>query len=246
MATKIARKKAAGRVAELRDLLRQHDHRYYQLADPEISDYEYDQLFAELKELEETFPDLQSSTSPTQRVGGEPLDGLQQVEHAVPMLSLDNSYSRDELSAWYARLCRDLDHEPGSLAAELKIDGVSISLVYVDGRLDRMSVDWDPRASVGVVLAAGGYPGSYRKGDVIHGLDSALADTKVFHAGTAEQSGQVVTAGGRVLCVCALGDTVTHAQRLAYERATSITWDGMYYRRDIGYRAVAREQAGSG
>jgi DNA ligase (NAD+) len=130
-------KKAAQRVEELRKLVRHHDRRYYELAEPEISDYEYDQLFAELKELEEGFPDLQSPTSPTQRVGGEPLDGLRQVEHAVPMLSLDNSYSREELSAWYARLCRELDHDPGALAAELKIDGVSISLVYVEGKLER-------------------------------------------------------------------------------------------------------------
>jgi DNA ligase (NAD+) len=130
-------RKVAQRVEELRKLVRHHDRRYYGLADPEISDYEYDQLFSELKELETRFPDLQSATSPTQRVGGEPLSGLDQVEHAVPMLSLDNSYSRDELEAWYARLCRELGRDPGDLAAELKIDGVSISLVYVEGRLER-------------------------------------------------------------------------------------------------------------
>ncbi len=131
------REKAARRVEELRELVRYHDRRYYVLADPEISDYEYDHLFAELKELEGRFPELRSSTSPTQRVGEQPLDGLEQVEHAVPMLSLDNSYSRDELHAWYSRLCRELGHAPDGLAAELKIDGVSISLVYVEGQLDR-------------------------------------------------------------------------------------------------------------
>lgn len=130
-------KKAASRVDELRELVRRHDQRYYVLADPEISDYEYDQLFSELKELEGKFPDLQTPTSPTQRVAGEPLPGLDQVEHTVPMLSLDNSYSRDELEAWYARICRELGHDAGGLAAELKIDGVSISLVYVDGMLER-------------------------------------------------------------------------------------------------------------
>jgi len=130
-------KKAARRVDELRELVRYHDRRYYVLADPEVTDYEYDQLFSELKELEARFPQLQSPTSPTQRVGGEPLPGLEQVEHAIPMLSLDNSYSRDELKAWYARLSRDLGHDPGDLAVELKIDGVSISLVYVDGKLER-------------------------------------------------------------------------------------------------------------
>lgn len=133
----LERKAAARRVDELRKLVRHHDRQYYVLADPEITDYEYDQLFAELKELEDRFPELQSPTSPTQRVGGEPLSGLQQVEHALPMLSLDNSYSRDELGAWHARLCRELGHDPGNLAAELKIDGVSISLVYVEGRLER-------------------------------------------------------------------------------------------------------------
>jgi DNA ligase (NAD+) len=130
-------KGAARRVDELRRLVRHHDRRYYVHADPEISDYEYDQLFSELRSLEDKFPDLQSPTSPTQRVGGEPLSGLDQVEHVVPMLSLDNSYSRDELKAWYARLCRELGREPGDLAAELKIDGVSISLIYVDGKLER-------------------------------------------------------------------------------------------------------------
>jgi DNA ligase (NAD+) len=125
------------RVEELRKLVRHHDRRYYVLADSEISDYEYDQLFGELKELEDRFPDFRSPTSPTQRVGGEPLSGLEQVEHTVPMLSLDNSYSRDELQAWYARLSRELGHNPGDLAAELKIDGVSISLIYVDGKLER-------------------------------------------------------------------------------------------------------------
>ena len=110
------RKKAVRRVEELRELVRYHDRRYYVLADPEISDYEYDQLFVELKEIEGRFPDLQSPTSPTQRVGDEPLPGLEQVEHAIPMLSLDNSYSRDELQAWYARLCRELGHDPKGLA----------------------------------------------------------------------------------------------------------------------------------
>ena len=129
--------KAGRRVDELRRLIRHHDCQYYVFADPEISDFEYDQLFAELGKLEERFPDLASESSPTQRVGGEPLEGLEQVEHAVPMLSLDNSYSKEELEAWYARVCRELGTDPEALAAELKIDGVSISLIYVDGRLER-------------------------------------------------------------------------------------------------------------
>ena len=129
--------KVRRRVDELRRLIRHHDRRYYVLADPEISDFEYDQLFAELSKFETRFPDLASASSPTRRVGGEPLEGLEQVEHAVPMLSLDNSYSKEELRAWYDRVCRELGTEPEALAAELKIDGVSISLIYVDGRLER-------------------------------------------------------------------------------------------------------------
>jgi len=128
---------AARRVEELRGLVRSHDHRYYILADPEISDFEYDQLFGELVELEQRFPELQSPSSPTQRVAGEPLEGLEQVQHAIPMLSLDNSYSKDELHTWFERVSRELGREPEGLAAELKIDGASISLIYVDGRLDR-------------------------------------------------------------------------------------------------------------
>jgi len=128
---------AQRRVEELRRLVRHHDNRYYILADPEISDFEYDQLYAELVELERLFPELQSPSSPTQRVAGEPLEGLEQVQHEIPMLSLDNSYSKDELHAWFERLSRELGHEPEGFAAELKIDGASISLVYVDGRLER-------------------------------------------------------------------------------------------------------------
>lgn len=129
--------RAAQRVQRLTELIRRHDHQYYVLAEPSISDFEYDRLFAELKDLEERFPDLQNPNSPTRRVGGEPLDGLEQVAHAVPMLSLDNSYSRGELRAWHDRVCRELGREPDGLAAELKIDGVSISLIYADGRLVR-------------------------------------------------------------------------------------------------------------
>jgi len=127
----------ARRVEELRRLIRHHDQRYYILAQPEISDFEYDRLFAELVDLERRRPDLASESSPTHRVGGEPLEDLEQVEHVVPMLSLDNTYSKEELRAWYARVCRELGKEPANLAAELKIDGVSISLIYVDGRLER-------------------------------------------------------------------------------------------------------------
>jgi DNA ligase (NAD+) len=118
-------------------LVRRHDNRYYILADPEVSDFEYDQLYGELVELERRFPELRSPSSPTQRVAGEPLEGLEEVQHAFPMLSLDNSYSKEELRSWFERLKRELGREPEGLAAELKIDGASISLIYVDGRLER-------------------------------------------------------------------------------------------------------------
>ncbi len=151
-AANTGREEANRRIKELRQLIRYHDRRYYVLADPDITDYEYDQLFAELKDLEARYPELQSPTSPTQRVGEEPLVGLEQAEHALPMLSLDNSYSRDELRAWYARMSRELGHDPEHLAAELKIDGVSISLIYVDGKLDRAVTRGD--GSVGDIVTA--------------------------------------------------------------------------------------------
>jgi len=130
-----SRREAPRRIEELRKLIRRHDRLYYTHASPEISDSGYDRLFRELRTLEEEHPDLITTTSPTQRVGGEPLDGLEQVSHRSPMLSLDNSYSKDELKIWYERMCRAIDGAPQGLSAELKIDGVSISLTYEDGRL---------------------------------------------------------------------------------------------------------------
>lgn len=125
------------RAEELRREIRRHDRLYYVEAAPEISDMEYDRLFAELRELEERYPELITADSPTQRVGGEPLEGLEQVPHVVPMLSLDNTYNRGELQEWYARVSRQLGRPPGGLTAELKIDGVSISLLYEEGVLAR-------------------------------------------------------------------------------------------------------------
>ena len=116
-------------------------------------------------------------------------------------------------------------------------------MIAPDGRLDEVSTEWDPRPSLGVVMAAGGYPASYAKGAVISGLPEETPDTKVFHAGTAEADGSVVTSGGRVLCACALGDNVADAKATAYELVAQITWENAYYRTDIGYRAVARERS---
>ncbi|MEM9529615.1 MAG: phosphoribosylamine--glycine ligase [Pseudomonadota bacterium] len=112
----------------------------------------------------------------------------------------------------------------------------------LDGRIDQAGpVSWDPRPCLGVVLAAEGYPGAYDKGKVISGLDQITGEAKVFHAGTREGDGQVLTAGGRVLCVCALADSVAAAQAAAYENVEKIHWDGLHYRTDIGHRAIGRQ-----
>jgi phosphoribosylamine--glycine ligase len=133
------------------------------------------------------------------------------------------------------------DPETQPIMLRLRSDLVALCLAALEGRLDSMTADWDARASLGVVLAAGGYPDSYRKGDVIEGLPSPDdTDCKVFHAGTTGQGDAVLTNGGRVLCVCALGDTIADAQRRAYACAGRIHWPDVYYRTDIGYRAIAR------
>ena len=126
----------------------------------------------------------------------------------------------------------------------LKSDLVELCLAALAGRLDEMRADWDPRAALGVVMAAGGYPDAYEKGQVISGLEAAaqVPDTKVFHAGTARQGDETVTSGGRVLCVTALGETVRAAQSRAYQAVDQIHWQNDFCRRDIGHRAIARER----
>ena len=138
--------------------------------------------------------------------------------------------------------CRFGDPETQPIMLRMKSDLVELCDAAINGRLDQHSSEWDNRASVGVVLAAGGYPGSYSKGDVISGLaDTDTDGEKVFHAGTRLNGDRVVTNGGRVLCATALGSTVTEAQKRAYELASRIRWDGVFYRRDIGHRAIGRE-----
>ncbi|EOU9540247.1 phosphoribosylamine--glycine ligase [Cronobacter dublinensis] len=143
--------------------------------------------------------------------------------------------------------CRFGDPETQPIMMRLQSDLVELCLAACDGKLDTVKSQWDARPSLGVVMAAGGYPGDYRTGDVIHGLpieEVAGGDGKVFHAGTTLRDDErVVTSGGRVLCVTALGDTVAHAQARAYRLAEDIHWDGCFCRKDIGYRAIAREQA---
>ena len=124
----------------------------------------------------------------------------------------------------------------------LRSDLVAICSATLSGGLDRHGADWDSRAALGVVMAAGGYPANYAKGNVITGLDVADSDTqKVFHAGTVVDGDIVTTSGGRVLCVVGLGDTVAEAAMQAYAAVDKIDWQDVYCRRDIGHRAIARE-----
>lgn len=135
------------------------------------------------------------------------------------------------------------DPETQPILMRLQSDFPELCLAAIEGRLDGQSASWDPRACLGVVMAAEGYPGSYEKGRPISGLDSELPEhVKVFHAGTALSAEGVVTSGGRVLCVCALGDNVTAAQAEAYRACEKINWAGAFTRSDIGQKAVDREQ----
>lgn len=140
--------------------------------------------------------------------------------------------------------CRFGDPETQPIMLRMKSDLVELCLAACEGTLDEKTSEWDERASLGVVMAAGGYPGDYRTGDVIHGLPlEEVADGKVFHAGTKlADDEQVVTSGGRVLCVTALGHTVAEAQKRAYALMTDIHWDDCFCRKDIGWRAIEREQ----
>ncbi len=135
------------------------------------------------------------------------------------------------------------DPETQPIMMRLKSDLVALCNAALDGRLNEMQTEWDERTALGVVLAAGGYPDSYRKGDEISGLPelNAAINGKIFHAGTAEKDGKIVTSGGRVLCAVGLGDRVSDAQQQAYALADQIHWQGVFCRRDIGYRAIARE-----
>jgi phosphoribosylamine--glycine ligase len=132
------------------------------------------------------------------------------------------------------------DPETQPILMRLKSDLCDVLLHAADGTLDEVELQWDPRVALGVVVAAAGYPAAPRAGDAIEGLPADADDAMVFHAGTREQGGRLVTAGGRELCVTALGESVRLAQRLAYERLAGIRFDGMQYRHDIGHRAIGR------
>ncbi len=139
--------------------------------------------------------------------------------------------------------CRFGDPETQPIMMRLKSDLVALCLAALDKKLDTTEIDWDERAALGVVMAAGGYPESYEKGLTIQGLPcETSSDQMVFHAGTADTGDNIVTSGGRVLCATALGNSVSEAQQRAYELVKKINWEGAFYRTDIGYRAIAREK----
>lgn len=139
--------------------------------------------------------------------------------------------------------CRLGDPETQVLMLRLRSDLIELCQAAFNQQLDKIKIEWDSQPALGVVLASGGYPNPYHRGYPIQGLpEKECSDLKVFHAGTALKNGQVITAGGRVLCVTALGDTIVDAQTKAYQLAKQLQWDGVHYRRDIGYRAVNREK----
>ncbi|MBA2654562.1 MAG: phosphoribosylamine--glycine ligase [Gammaproteobacteria bacterium] len=135
--------------------------------------------------------------------------------------------------------CRLGDPETQPIMMRLKSDLVELCMSAMEKKLDQVELEWDTRPALGVVLTAGGYPDQYRKGDTIYGLSNETnSNCKIFHAGTAIRNGQVVTSGGRVLCVTALGETIGEAQKRAYKIAAPIEWENIYYRTDIGHRAL--------
>jgi phosphoribosylamine---glycine ligase len=140
--------------------------------------------------------------------------------------------------------CRFGDPETQPILMRLQSDLIDLCEAALESRLDRAEVRWDPRAALGVVMAAGGYPDTYRRDDTIHGLErAATMPGKVFHAGTRNLGGEIVTAGGRVLCAVGLGETIDEAQRRAYHLVHAIHWNLVQYRLDIGHRALARERS---
>ena len=153
--------------------------------------------------------------------------------YAGLMISKDNTVKVLEYN------CRFGDPETQPIMMRMKSDLVELCHAALEGKLDKTTSDWDDRAALGVVLAAGGYPDTYQKGDIISGLPNAKqADKKIFHAGTQQQGENIVTSGGRVLCACALGETIQEAQTKAYELVDTIQWDNMFYRTDIGFKAL--------
>ncbi|WP_407275802.1 phosphoribosylamine--glycine ligase [Halothiobacillus sp. DCM-1] len=179
---------------------------------------------------------MRSIIEPTVR--GMALDGLPYTGFLYAGLMIDEAGSARVLEF----NCRFGDPETQPIMRRLDSDLVDLLEAAVAGALDGVQAQWNPQPAVGVVMAAAGYPAEVRTGDVIHGLTAVPTGVKAFHAGTRQAGDAVVTAGGRVLCVTALGDTVAAAQQAAYAGVAAIQFDGGFYRRDIGWRAVAREQ----
>jgi len=153
--------------------------------------------------------------------------------YAGLMISADGSIKVLEYN------CRFGDPETQPIMMRLKSDLVELCEAALTGNLDKTSSEWDERAALGVVLAAGGYPDTYQSGAVISGLPTEEhEDSKVFHAATKQVGNDLVTAGGRVLCACALGHDIKEAQSKAYKLANGIHWDNIYYRTDIGFKAI--------
>jgi len=165
---------------------------------------------------------------------GSPYQGFL---YAGLMIMPDNSVKVIEFN------CRFGDPEAQPVLCRLRSGFVPLCQKALSMELSGVELDWDPRAAVGVVMAAGGYPIDYDTGHVITGLDDNIENTKIFHAGTTTRDGVVVTNGGRVLCVVALADSVVGAQSLAYQRVSQVSWENAYFRRDIGYRAIEREES---
>jgi DNA ligase (NAD+) len=140
-----AKQTVTERIEELRAQLREHEHRYYVLADPAISDYDFDQMMRELKRLEEEHPELITPDSPSQRVGGEPAKEFPSYTFSRPMLSLENAYSEEELQDWGRRVVQLAETESVDYLAELKIDGLSVALIYENGKLDKAVTRGDGR-----------------------------------------------------------------------------------------------------
>ncbi len=136
--------------------------------------------------------------------------------------------------------CRFGDPETQPVMMRLDSDLVKLCIAGVNGSLNECEAKWDKRDCLGVVMAAGGYPENYDKGHIISGLDASVDNCKIFHAGTQQQNDNIVTNGGRVLCVAALGDNIQQAQKLAYQQVAQIDWQNCFYRNDIGYKAIAR------
>ncbi|MFZ5467631.1 MAG: phosphoribosylamine--glycine ligase [Pseudomonadota bacterium] len=171
-------------------------------------------------------------------VRGMALDGLPYTGFLYAGIMIDQSGAPKVLEF----NCRFGDPETQPIMMRLQSDLVGLLEAGIDGRLDQVGAAWDPRVALGVVMAAGGYPGEIRTADVIEGLDAPQPEhAKVFHAGTRlDEAGRVVTSGGRVLCVTALGETVHEAQQRAYAAVDTIRFEGGFYRRDIGWRAISR------